>query len=79
VPAEEDLALGADVGEALLSRALPRPPPSRFLALTNPPLRSVFGDDPHRVDYPRHVAQDRQQYVDPELLAPIPCQKYKTL
>ena len=60
---------GAGAGEALLSYALPRPPPSRLLASTNPPLRSVFGDDPHRVDYAGHVAQDRQQDVDPELLA----------
>src|SRR5215203_3576948 len=59
----------ADAGWALLSHALPRLPPSRLLALTNPPLRSVFGDDPHRVDYAGHVAQDRQHDVDPEVLA----------
>ena len=60
---------GAGAGETLLSYALPRPPPSRLLAPANPPLRSVLGDDPHRVDYAGHVAQDRQQDVDPEVLA----------
>ena len=61
---------GAGAGEALLSYALPRPPPVPPPRPTNPPLlRSVFCDDPHRVDYAGHVAQDRQQDVDPELLA----------
>src|SRR5215217_6828661 len=32
-------------------------------------VRSVFGDNPHGVDYARDVAEDRQQDVDPKLLA----------
>ena len=40
------------------------------------PVKLILRDDPHSVDYAGDVAEDRQQDVDPKLLADAHLQEY---